>query len=134
VRGGGGDDIQPLRRGQCHERVVTLGVVRKPVGGELDDDMSRAEQLGQPAKLSGRGGRPLAFQRCPHCGLAATGEHHPVPTRGGGYRVEVIHRLTLLFPGDLGVADHPGQPAVTLGVAGQHEQVLALRVGYPVLR
>jgi hypothetical protein len=56
-----------------------------------------------------------------------------MPTRGGCYRVEVIDRPTLLLSGDLGVADRPGQPAITLGIAGQHEQVLTLRVGYPTL-
>jgi hypothetical protein len=56
-----------------------------------------------------------------------------VPARGGCHRVWVINRFALFATTDLGITDHPGQPAVTLGIARQHKQVFTFRVRYPVL-
>ena len=76
---------------------------------------------------------PSLDQRPGHRSLAAPGEHQPVAAVG---RRPVDARVVgpaLLAPRQVPGADGGGQPGVALGVAGQHQQVVALGVGLAVL-
>ena len=47
---------------------------------------------------------------------------------------EVVERPALLVAAQLGLGDRPGQLVVAGHASGEHQQVLALGVGHPVLR
>jgi len=119
--------------GQPVQRVVALIVAGQAVTGQLDHDIAAAEQVGQPGQFRLCGARVGRGQRRWHRTLAAAGEDDPVPVVGGGERVTVIDRPPLLATGHLRGADRRAQPPVAVGIAGQHQQVLTGRVGYPAL-
>ena len=72
---------------------------------------------------------PAAASAAADGSLAAAGEDHPVPVVRLGEFVDVVAGAALLAPGELRRADRPAQPPVPGRVPGQHQQVLADRVG-----
>ena len=88
MRGGAGDQLQPLLTGQLGQRGVALVGQRLQGVGELDGDVVAAEpvdEVGQRAagRIEGEGAEPAAgkavrFQRLPDAALAAAGQDQPV--------------------------------------------------------
>ena len=101
---------------------------------QLDQNVIMTEQRGQPVQLVGRRGRTGGGQRLADGALAAAGHDQPVPARLRTELLQVVAGPTLLITAQLGLSDRPGQPVVALDPAGQHQQMLPLRIGHPVLR
>ncbi len=91
--------------------------------------LSRPNALAQLLEFPAGRVRARRGERGADGALAAAGEDHPVPVVRLGEVAEVVDGAALLAPGELRGADRPAQPPVPLRVAGQHQQVLAGRVG-----
>jgi hypothetical protein len=104
------------------------------VVAQLDHDVVGAEHVDQPGELAGGGRRAVLDQRVGHRSLAAPGEHQPVAAVDVRPVDAPVVGLSLLAPGQVPGTDDRGQPGVALGVAGQHQQVVAGGVGLAVLR
>ena len=130
---GGGDDVDAGADGELGERVVAVRVERVAVVAQLDGHVVASEGGHQRVELPGRRRGAVALEGRGHRALAAAGEHEPVVAVDLLPRDVLVDRLALLGPRQLGGADGGGQPGVALRVAGQHEQMAALRVGHAVL-
>ena len=130
----GGHQRQARPHGERGQGVVAGRVERVAVVAQLDHHVVGAERVDQPGELAGGGRRPVLDQRLGHRPLAAPGEHQPVAAVDGRPVDARVVGLALLAPGQVPGADGRGQPGVALGVAGQHQQVVAPGVGLAVLR
>ena len=119
---------------QPDQQVVALVVARVVLAGQLDHHVLVPEHLGQSAQLPPGLAGPARSQRRGHRPLAAPGQHHPVTAVRAGQRARVVDRAALLGTRQLGGADHGAQPGVAFRVAGQDQQVTAVRVGHAGLR
>ena len=115
------------QRGQPGQHVVALVVARVVLAGQLDHHVLVPEHLGQRPQLPPGRLRTARGERGGHRPLAAAGQHHPVAVVRAGQFTGVVERAALLPARQLGGADHGAQPPVALRVAGQHQQVTALR-------
>ena len=120
--------------GEPGQRVVAGRVGRSALVDQLDQHLVAAEPGGQPVQRLGRGGGPVEVEGRADRTLAAAGEDEPVAVGLLGQLVQVVERPALLVPAQLGLGDRRGQPVVALHSRGEHQQMLALRVGHPVLR
>ena len=134
VRRGARDRGQAGRMGQLGQGVVALGVGGQGLVGELDGDVVGPEPLDESPQLPGCGVAPSRAQGLLHATLAAARERQH-PTRGVvDDLVEVVDRAPLLLAPQLRDADGAAERAVTLGIAGEQQQVAALGIGHAVLR
>src|SRR5690606_20192152 len=102
---------------------------------EFDDDIVVAEQVDEPGDLAGGAVLALVYEGTPNRALAASREHNPVPFGCCGQLLEVIDGTALLRSrGKLGARDRARQPVVALFFAGEHDEVVTLRVCPTVLR
>jgi hypothetical protein len=116
------------------EGVVVLRVEGPAVVEELHDDVLVPEAGDEPVELVRRPRLTPGDEGLPHGALAASGEHDPVAVGRGRELVEVVDGAPLLrLGGELRGRDGAGEPVVALLAPGQHDQVVALRVGVAVL-
>ena len=101
--------------------------------GQLDGDVVGAEPLDQPAQLAAPGRRPVR-SACRTAPLRQPVSASTWPAVSATTCVQVVDRAALLRPAQLGGADRAAERPVAVGIAGQQQQVAALRVGHPVLR
>ena len=131
---GGGDDVDTGADGQLGQGIVAVRVERVAVVAQLDGHVVATEGGHQRVELPGRDGGAVPLERGGHGALATPGEHEPVVAVHLLPGDALVDRLSLLGAGQLGGADGGGEPGVALRVAGQYEQVGALRVRHAVLR
>src|SRR5699024_2459067 len=127
VHAAGGHQRQTGIGGELGERIGAHRVQRVAGGGDLHGHVVGAEGVGEPVQLAAGGGQVevsrVRLERAAHAGLAAAGEHQPVPGGQVGQLLGLVVGLTLGAAGQVGVGDRPGQPPVALRPAGQHQQV-----------
>ena len=135
VRGGGGDRRQPRVGGERRPaRRCARCPWAAPAWVSSTATFSGAEPLDQPRSAAAAAPRP------PRCSAWRTAPlRQPVststcPAVSRDDLVEVVDRAALLLAAQLGGADRAAQPAVAVGIAGEQQQVAALRIGHPVLR
>ncbi|OIQ77028.1 hypothetical protein GALL_412830 [mine drainage metagenome] len=122
----GRDQRQPGTGRERSQRVAAFGVQRVPGVGDLDGDVLPAEQRDQPVQLGpGRHGGigAAAVQGLTHRTLATAGQDQPLPGRLLGEMLEPVVGSTLGPGRQVGLGDRPGQRAVAVGPAGQHQQM-----------
>ena len=128
----GGDARQVEPAGQLGERVVAGRVERIAVVPQLHHHPVAPEQLHQPLQLPPCRARPVGQQRGGHRALAAPGEHPPVPRRRVGEVAEGELRRALLAR-EVPEAERSRQAGVAVGAVGEHQQVVAVRIGFVTL-
>ena len=129
----GGHARHVVTRRELGERVVAHRVHRVAVIPQLDQHTVATEGLHQRAQLPRRGRWTVLDERGGHRALATTGEHPGV----AGQRVRRIGQRELrraLLAGEVPEAQRARQPGVAVGPVGQHQEVLAVRVGQVQLR
>ena len=130
----GGDTLDTGTSCDLHECIVACRVEGIVVIPQFDGDVVVPEQRDEVSERATRRRRPIAHQRARHHPLAATGQHHPMTVVRLRELGEVVEGLALLLASHLRRADHAREPRVADRVASQHEEVVALRIGGPVLR
>src|SRR5690606_14336903 len=117
-----GDDRQAECVRQRHQDVVAGVVAGLVEVGDLDEHVGVAEHVDESSQ--GRLCRALAsvVERLPHPTLAASGEDRPVVVVRGGELVRVVDGSALVPP-HVGGGERGGQARVSLGVAGEDQQV-----------
>ena len=139
------DDLDTDAGRDRGERVVAVPVERVPVIPELDEHPVPPERGDETLEGATGRGRAVAEQRAGHGTLAAAGQDHPRVVRatrptgagvhaGAGRVGEPVEREArrALLPRELPLADRPGEAGVPAGPLGEHDEVLARRVGDPV--
>ncbi|BCI90891.1 hypothetical protein NIIDMKKI_60970 [Mycobacterium kansasii] len=128
MRSSRGDDADAEAWRQAGQRRVAFVVERVTMVGQLDADSVRTEPIHQIGQRPLRRVRAAFGERLAHMAFPASRQDVPVPAGGLGQCVEVVPRLAFLTAGQMGCRQLPGQPPVTLGAAGQDQQVRAGRV------
>ncbi len=124
----GRDDANADPAREAEEHVVALVVERLVMVDELDEDILAAEHADQPPQLALGAGRALGGQRRRDHALAAAGQDRPLALMRARQFVQVVDRPAL-GAAQLRRRDGAAQPGVPVGVAGEHQQVAALRIG-----
>ena len=125
--------VEAVVHGQLDKRVVAGGVQRVSVVPHLHDDVLPPEGLHQHGQLTGRRRRPFGGEDGGDGSLAAPGEDQPVTAVEAGQGLDGRLRPALLPARQLRLADGAAQKGIAVRVAGEHDQVTALRVGDAVL-
>ena len=118
----------PTKAGQLVERVVADGVGGLAVVPQFDEDPIPAERLDETFEFATGGSRPVGRQRRRDRTLPTAGQDPRVSGQSVGEVVEREPGCTLLA-GEVTLADHPGEPGVSVGPVGEHEQVRPTGVG-----
>ena len=124
----GGHAGQVVARRQLGQRIVARRVERVAVVPQLDHHTVAPEQLDQPLQLLCRCRRTVVDECRRHGTFAATGQHPTVPAHRVG-DVEQGELRRALLAGQMAEAQGPGKACVTAGPVGQHEQMIAVRIG-----
>src|SRR5699024_7835921 len=111
VHGAGGHQRQTGVGGELGERIGAHRVQRVTGGGDLHGHVVGAEGVGEPVQLAAGGGQVevagAGLERAAHGGLAAAGEHQPVPGGQVGQLLGLVAGLALGAAGQVSVGDRP---------------------------
>ena len=126
-----GNDAEALLHRKGGKGIVSRRIERIVVVEQLHDDAFATEPLDEPVELSTGGDRPGFYERIGHRPLATARQDEEVASCELTKAVEVIAGAPFLTPGEMTLADGTGESRVARRIAGDHDQVRAVRVGGP---